>query len=207
MVGGIIVLILSAILSFAIIDNLKRKHSVIDVTFLKRLFFYHVLISFAYYGYVLFNGSDSLAYYQKVVLDFRGDSWISFYGTSTRFIEFIGYPFIKFLAFSYEAIMALFSFFGFLGFVYFYIFFKEHVRFKHTFLKIDLLTLIFFLPNLHFWSSSFGKGSLIFLGLGLYFFGLGKISRRWVALIIGGIIIYHVRPHIMLVILVSSCIG
>lgn len=103
--------------------------------------------------------------------------------------------------------MALFAFFGYIGFLYFYIFFKEQIRFKHKWMNFDLVTIIFFLPNLHFWSSSFGKGSIIFMGIGLFFFGIGKIHTRWVAILIGSLVIYHVRPHIMMVILVSSAIG
>jgi hypothetical protein len=103
--------------------------------------------------------------------------------------------------------MALFSLLGFLGFLYFYIFFRENVKFRHTFLGVDLLTIIFFLPNLHFWSSSFGKGSIIFLGIGLFFYSLNNFKARIPQLILGALIIYHVRPHIMLVILVSSAIG
>lgn len=132
---------------------------------------------------------------------------MDFYGTSTTFIEFVGYPFIRYMGFSYEAIMALFSWFGFLGFVYFYILFKENIRFKHSLMGYDMITLFFFLPNLHFWSSSFGKGSIIFMGLGLFFYGISKIRTRLVAIVIGGIIIYHVRPHIMLVVLISSAMG
>jgi hypothetical protein len=119
----------------------------------------------------------------------------------------VAYPFIRYLGFSFPAMMILFSFLGFLGFIYFYVFFKENLRFKHQFLGVDLLTLIFFLPNLHFWSSSLGKGSIIFLGIGLFFYGISKIKTRIAAIIIGGFIIYHVRPHIMFVILVSSAIG
>jgi len=72
---------------------------------------------------------------------------------------------------------------------------------------MDLVKLIFYLPNLHFWSGSLGKGSVIFLGIGLFFFGITRMSSRWVAVLLGGVIIYHVRPHIMLVVLVSSAIG
>ncbi len=207
MLGGIIVLVFTGFISILIINWFSSKYAYVEGNFLRGLFFYHVLLFFAYYGYVLFNSSDSKFYYQKVLLNYRGESWGDFYGTSTTFIEFIGYPFIKFFGFSYEAVMALFSFFGFLGFIYFYILFKERTQFKHTFLGFDLLKLIFFLPNLHFWSSSFGKGSVIILGIGLFFYGISKIGTRWVAICIGGIIIYHVRPHIMLVILVSSAIG
>jgi hypothetical protein len=207
MLGGLLVLLTTAIISFAMIDALKRRYPFIDAPLLKKLFFYHVLLFFAYYGYAVFNPSDSQFYYQKVLMDFRGENWSDFYGTSTRFIEFVGYPFIRFMGFSYEAIMALFSWFGYMGFVYFYIFFKENIRFRHSLFGYDMITLFFFLPNLHFWSASFGKGSIIFLGVGLYFYGISKIRTRWLPIILSGVIIYHVRPHIMLVVLVSSAIG
>jgi hypothetical protein len=207
MLGGLLVLVLTALISFAVIGRLKRRHPVMDVPLMRSMYWWHVLLSFAYLGYVAFNPSDSRAYYYKVESGFRGDTWGAFYGTSTTFIEFVGYPFIRYLGFSYEGMMILFSFFGFLGFLYFYIFFRENIRFKHQFMGYDLLTLTFFLPNLHFWSSSFGKGSIIFLGLGLYFFGISNVRKRLLAIAIGGLIIYHVRPHIMLVLLVSSAAG
>jgi hypothetical protein len=207
MLGGILVILVTMGLSFFVIDRLKAKYRFIDAGLLRKLFFYHIFISTAYYIYGITSGSDSEYYYLKVSTDFRGPAWADFYGTSTTFIEFVAYPFVRYLSFSYEAIMALFSFFGFLGFIYFYVFFKQNLRFRHRFLGVDLLTLIIFLPNLHFWSASLGKGSLIFLALGLYFFGISNIQRRFLAIIIGGIIIYHVRPHIMLIVLVSSAIG
>src|SRR5688572_22190044 len=179
MLSGVIVLAVTGFISFLIIDRLKSRYSYIDAQFLRNLFFYHLLLTFAYYGYALFNPSDSFYYYQKVLINYRGPTWFHFYGTSTTFIEFIGYPFINFFGFSYEAIMALFSMFGFLGFVYFYVFFLENIRFKHTFLGYDLLKIVLLLPNLHFWASSFGKGSIIFLGIGLFFYGISKISTRW----------------------------
>ena len=207
MAAGIIVIILSMAVAFLVINRLKARYPFIDAGLLRGLFFFHLLLFFAYYGYVLTSPSDSKWYYQKVVNDYRGIGWFDFYGTSTTFIEFIGYPFIKYLGFSYEAIMALFSLMGYLGFVYFYIFLKENMRFKHKVFGIDLLTLFIFLPNLHFWSASFGKGAIIFLGMGLFFYGISKMRTRLFAIIIGGLIIYHVRPHIMLVILVSSLLG
>jgi hypothetical protein len=207
MLGGLLVLVLTGLISFAVIGRLKRRHPVMDAPLMRNMYWWHILLSFAYLGYVAFNPSDSRAYYHKVESGFRGDTWGAFYGTSTTFIEFVGYPFIRYLGFSYEGMMALFSFFGFLGFLYFYIFFRENIRFKHQFMGYDLLTLTFFLPNLHFWSSSFGKGSIIFLGLGLYFFGISNVRKRLLAIAIGGLIIYHVRPHIMLVLLVSSAAG
>ncbi len=183
------------------------NHSADDNRFLKKLFWYHLFLSFAYYLYSVFNRSDSHFYYEKVLNDFRGPDWSSFYGTSTTFIEWTGYPFIRWLGFSFEAVMALFAFFGFLGFIYFYKFFRERIVFRNTFGRFDLLHLFFLLPNLHFWSGSYGKGAFIFLGIGLLFYGLNNIQKRYWILFIGALLTYHIRPHILLVILASGVIG
>jgi len=183
------------------------NHSAQDNKFLKRLFWYHLFLSFVYFMYGVFNRTDSRFYYEKILIDYRGPDWSSFYGTSTTFIEWTGYPFVRYFGFSYEAMMALFSFFGFLGFIYFYKFFRERIVFKSTIFGFDLFHIIFLLPNLHFWSGSFGKGSFIFLGIGMIFYGLNNIPKRYWILLIGALLTYHIRPHILLVILASSLIG
>ena len=207
MIGGIVLIFITAGLAAALISRLKQRHLNLDTGFLWNLFFFHLALAFVYYLYATFNPSDSIGYYKTITNDFLGNSWGNYYGTSTTFIRFVGYPFIKFLGFSYEAMMVLFSFFGFIGFAFFYLFFKENIHFKHKFFGVNLFTLIFFLPNLHFWSSSFGKGSIILMGIGLFMYSLRHLQRRWVEVLVGGFIIYHVRPHIMLMILMSSAIG
>lgn len=207
MLAGCLVVLIGGVLSFFAIDWLKRKFPFIDGSLLKWLYVYHFALTLAYYVYTLFDRSDSHAYFYKVLVGYRGENWADFYGTSTTFIEFVAYPFIIYLGFTYEAMMAVFSLLGYFGFVYFYIFFKENIRFKHYFLGYNLLNIIFFLPNFHFWSSSLGKGSFIFFGVGLFFFGISQMGRRYIAIFIGGLIIYHIRPHIMLVILISSALG
>src|SRR5687767_2723113 len=127
MLGGIIVFIISAFVSFAIIDQLKRRYPFLDASLLRNLFFFHGILLLAYYGYAWLNPSDSQYYYIKLSTEIRGTSWSDYYGTSTGFIEFLGYPLVQYLKFSYEASMAFFSFLGFLGFVYFYIFFRENI--------------------------------------------------------------------------------
>ncbi|MBL7858460.1 MAG: hypothetical protein JNM57_12285 [Cyclobacteriaceae bacterium] len=202
--SGILIIIITAFLAHTIVNRLRRKYTLVDTRFLKQLFYYHVLLSIVYYLYVLFNPSDSKAYYNSVV---QSVDWFSLYGTSTTFIRFLAYPFVQYLSLSYEGAMALFAFFGYLGFVFLYIVFKELIRFPHKFMNADLIKVIFLLPNLHFWSGSLGKGSVIFLGIGLYFFGILNLGRRWLYVVIGALIIYHVRPHIMLIILLSSVLG
>lgn len=167
----------------------------------------HIFLSIVYFIYGSLTASDSFAYYDFVLNNFRGPSWMDYYGVSSRFIEFVAYPFINFFGFSYGAMMILFSWFGLLGFFFFYVTFTERIRYRHAFMGYDLLVLILLLPNLHFWSSSLGKGSIIFLGFGLFFYSLSKPAHRLVTLVIGSVIIYHVRPHIMFVVLIGSIIG
>jgi hypothetical protein len=109
MLGGIVILIITSFLAHLLVNRLKGIYPFIDAVLLKRVYYYHVLLSFVYYLYSLFNASDSRYYYRKVVEDFRGPEWMDFYGTSTTFIEFIAYPFIRYLGFSYEAMMVLFT--------------------------------------------------------------------------------------------------
>jgi len=203
MISGLLVIIVSGVLSILFIDYLARKEKNVSAPFLKFLFFYHLVFTLLYYFYALNNPSDSVAYYSDVQRDYKGEDWSDFYGTSTSFISFFGYPFIKWLGFSYEAMMALFSFLGFLGFIFFYRLFVEDLDDQyHKWARLFLL-----MPGLHFWSSSFGKGAIIFLGVALFFWGLSRLSERWLPVILGALIIYYVRPHLMLFFLVSCLIG
>lgn len=165
-------------------------------------------MALVYYIYAFFNPSDSKGYFSRAKYSFRGESWFDFYGTSTTFVEFIGYPFIHFFGFSYEAMMVLFAFFGFIGVAFFYTLFEEKFPLKVKIInEWDLKKVIFLLPNLHFWTGSFGKGSIIFMGIAMVFFSVVKFRERLIPLLIGGLIIYHVRPHIMLMLLIAIVIG
>lgn len=210
MLYGILIIFITYFISLAVINRVipaADKQGKRDNVLIKKVFFYHLLLSFVYYLYAVFNPSDSHNYYHKIVDHFRGPGWVDFYGTSTTFIEWTGYPFVHYLGFTYEAMMALFSFFGFLGFVYLFKFFRERIFFKNEILGFDLLVLFFLLPNLHFWSGSLGKGSFIFLGIALVFYSLNNVKKRWWLLLSGSILTYHIRPHIMFVILISAIIG
>src|SRR5690349_199242 len=110
MIYGLIVLLVIVVICFQIIDRFGRKFPGLDRQFLRQLALYHFALAFVYYLYAVFNPSDSHFYYIKVTNQFRGESWIDYYATSTGFIEFVGYPFVNFLGFSYEAIMVLFAF-------------------------------------------------------------------------------------------------
>ena len=187
-----------------VFGKFDKKYSFFSIKKLNILFFYHLLFGLIYYLYAISNPSDSIAYFNRVK-DFDG-SWMNLFGTGTTFIDFISFPFVHSLGFTYEMIMLLFTWIGYWGFVLGFLFFKENIPLKvKIFKRIDLLTLILFFPNMHFWSASLGKGALIFFGLMLFAFSLSKFSRRKTGLIISFIIVFAIRPH-MFLLLCAGCL-
>jgi hypothetical protein len=205
MIGAIFLIILLFGLSQPILGVLANKNRAVNKNLLNNLYWYHFLFWLIYYLYALGNRSDSRQYY------FRSSelytSWSSIYNTGTAFIDFVAYPFAHNLGFTYEMTMVLFAWFGYLGFVYFYAFFKENMKFKHDWNGYDLITLIIFLPNMHFWTASLGKGSLIFFGISLATYGLSQVTNRKILLLIGLAIVYHVRPHLFFFMALGIVLG
>lgn len=187
-----------------IIGLFKSKLNWFNTRLAWNIFWYHLLFWIIYYGYTLANRSDSRKYYERSSEIYS--NWSSAYRTGTGFIDFVAYPFIQ-LGFSYEMMMVLFAWFGYLGFLYFYIYFKENSQFKHQLGKYDLIKILLFLPNMHFWTASLGKGSLIFMGMGMAIYGLSKLQKRKIALIAGLLIVYHVRPHVFLFMVLGIVVG
>src|SRR5690606_1240428 len=134
--------------------------------------------------------------------------WGDHFGTSTTFIDFLSYPFVNYLSFNYEMMMVLFAWMGYLGFLYAYLFFRENIPIKITvFKRFDLLTLILFFPNMHFWTASLGKGAPIFLGLMMFSYAIKFPKKRIFTLLIGSTLIYFIRPHVFLFVAVGTVLG
>ena len=188
------------------LNILRRKYGLINKSKLNVLFIYHLVFGAFYYIYALSNPSDSKRYFE---VPFNSEkSWFEFFGTETTFIDFISFPFINYLGFSYEMMMLLFAWIGYWGFVLGFLFFKENIKEKvRVFKKIDLLTLILFFPNMHFWSASLGKGALIFFGLMLFAFSFSKPKKRKWGLIFSSSLVFAIRPHMFLLLCAGGIYG
>jgi hypothetical protein len=200
-IGILVYLIASYLFFFALRPRLKAN----DEPIAHGLLYWHLILSSVYYLYALYNASDSKEYFKRTS---SGNlTWFETYDTGTPFIDFLVYPFVNTFHFSYEACMGLFAAFGYLAFLFFFLLFKEHIKGKVMWRSINLLPVLFFLPNLHFWSASLGKGSVIFLGIAMTFYALSEFKSRVVLMLLGLLIVYNVRPHIALVILMSTVLG
>lgn len=176
------------------------KYKVHSESYLWTLFIVHFVFSCVYLYMALNSPSDSMAYYNKPR---SATSWFELWGTSTTFIEFLSWPFSNFLNLSYVTVMAIFSYLGFIGVLFFYLSAKENVSLKPMWGNYTPIEFVFLLPNLHYWTASLGKGSVIVLGIALFTFGLSRVDRRYLTMTFGGFLVFMIRPHILFAFLLS----
>ena len=205
MLGGIFLMVLLFAASIPILQMMKKRLPWFQVGMMKNLYWFHCLFTIIYYIFQMFSRSDSVEYFNRPQYNYA--NWFAAYDTGTPFIDFVGYPFINYLGFTFEMMYALFSWLGYWGFVFFYVYIKENLKYKHKLQGIDLVGLLIFLPNMHFWTVSLGKGSIIFFGLGMVMYGLSQLKTRKIPLIIGLLVVYHVRPHVFLFMAVGIVVG
>lgn len=205
MIAGFDLLYIGIILVLALLYNrwIKSTYPKVQLSMLDGLLAFHYLLAMVYFLYAQYNNSDSHHYFAKVVQEVRGENWLSYFGTGTPFIEFVAWPFVHGLQMGYHGLMALFAFFGYIGMSFFYLLIKENIRFNHPWMGTMLFPLVLFLPNMHFWSGSLGKGSIILMGIGAFFFALSRPGDRWLLAVIALALVYMIRPHIAFVFLAS----
>lgn len=206
MIGVPILLLVLYGVTQAIFSGLQKRHRFFSAPFMNKLFWYHLFFGLVYYAYASFNASDSHRYFERTSM--HEGSWGELFGTSTTFIDFMAYPLIHYLGFNYEMMMLFFVWLGFLGFLYAYLFFRENIPIKvKVFKRWDFLTLILFLPNMHFWTASLGKGAPIFFGLMLFTYAIKAPNQRLFSLVLGSFVIYFIRPHVFFFVAVGTVIG
>ena len=206
MLGGILLILFLALITQGIFSSFVKRHRWFSVSLMNKIFWYHVFFIGVYYTYASFNPSDSKRYFNRPQVPSL--NWGDFFGTSTTFIDFISYPFINGLWFNYEMMMVLYGYMGFIGFLYAYLFFRENIPVKiNVFKRFDFLTLILFLPNMHFWTASLGKGAPIFMGLMMFAYAIKNPKDRIFILIFASALIYFIRPHVFLFVGAGTILG
>ena len=189
-----LVLIFISLLNLVVFGVISNANQNISKAYLWTLYIVHICLSLVYFIYAGITTSDSIAYYK---VSSNSQDWLSFFQTGSPFIRFLAWPFSNLMQLSYYAVMLLFSYFGFLGILLFYAASKENILLQKKFYNLTPLEWIFLLPNIHFWSASLGKGSIMILGIGLFIYGLSRFNYRIIYILFGAFIIYFTRPHIL----------
>lgn len=189
------------ILGLLFISSWSSSLKPTDISTLKHLFFFHLIIG-VYYCYFIFGDANSYWNVSRTYefADFKDGL---FNGEGTQFMRAFNFMFSKVLGMSYLANTLLFSLLGFIGLTFFYIVALQTIRFNKKIGNYILFPLVFFLPNLHIWSVAVGKDTLLFLCIGMFAYGVMKPFARIPLLVISVLLAMAIRPHIVLFLMVG----
>ena len=201
MILDLIYIPLIIILGLGFINLFSSQLTDRDQSMLKKLFFFHLLLG-TYYCF--FIQGDAIGYW-RVPKAYTFDTFKEglFNGEGTMFMYAFNFMFSNLLNMSYLSNTLLFSLFGFMGLTFFYIVALQTVPYNKIISGYALFPLMFFLPNLHFWSSGVGKDTTLFLCIGMFTYGLMKPFQRIPLLVLAGLLSMAIRPHITLFLMVG----
>lgn len=165
---------------------------------------YHFVFGIVFYFFTRNGGGDAWTYWtaakEMAPKDFRN---FIFTGEGTRFMEAFNYIPANFFGMSFFANTMLYSLLGFVGISCFYSIAKELIPYNKLFFGFIMFPLVFFLPNLHFWSAGVGKDTVLFMCIGIFAYGLLKPQKRMPFVLLSLFLSAAIRPHIALFLLVS----
>jgi len=183
-----------------LIIGFTLTHNVVKRTGVKLIYLFyieHFVLSYFYYLFAQNNNADSNMYYRLAA---EGGNLLESFGTDTKFIVFLATFFVK-IGFSKISLFFLFGLFGFIGAIYLIKMLDYNFRLK--LFGFPMVFLILLLPGFHFWTSALGKDSIIFMSLMLFFYGLKKINKRYLLILLAFFLLAIIRPHLAMVMLIA----
>lgn len=189
------------VLGLGFINLFSSQLTARDTDMLKKLFFFHLLLG-TYYCF--FIKGDAIGYW-RVPKAYTMETFKEglFNGEGTMFMYAFNFMFSNLLNMSYLSNTLVFSLFGFMGLTFFYMVAVKTITFNTMMFGYVLFPLIFFLPNLHFWSAGVGKDTTLFLCIGMFAYGIMKPFTRIPLLALSVLLAMAIRPHIVLFLMVG----
>jgi len=191
-------------LGFSVKNAFRSSLSNTDHKALNYLWLYHVFFGVFYWVYVSFIAwGDATNYYNTARELTFAEALIQFgnSGPGTKGMYLL--TVIPANLLSFFSVSLLFTLFGYVGMVFFYVVFNNNIAFNSHLGKYKLFPLVFFLPNLHFWSAGLGKDTLSFFCIGMFIYSMQKPSKNVIKIILALGLSYIIRPHISVFLLAS----
>ena len=162
------------------------------------LYWWHTLFSIIYYWIHLIKGGDAIAYFNAG----RYPDWN--FNVGTEFVRYISGILVSILGMGFFTTFIVFGFLGYLGLLLFAYVLLFHLPDNGvTDRNRKWVYIILFLPSLSFWSSALGKDSVALFACCLGIFAAADIAGRKGTFMIAVFIMYAVRPHVAVCMLVG----
>ncbi len=200
----IIVIAASIVLGFGAAYYYNKKSSYPNNYFVYLLWIFHIVMGVAYYQFSLTNPADAIGYWFKPK-NYSMEDILFFFkrGSGTSFMYVVNYFPSKILGLSYLAGTFIYTLFGFIGLLLFVRVADKYVPYNTSLWGVKLFPLLFFLPNLHFWSVAVGKDTISFFCIALFVFSMQNIKKNWYFLLFAIPFLYMTRPHVAFILLIS----
>lgn len=173
----------------------ERGLSKIDGIWLQVLWIYHLAFAFVFHYYILQNGGDAMRYWAlEAEAVANPGHWMGYWGQRTHFVQWLNYIPSRVLGLEImvgNVLYATVSFFGIRGL---YLLSLKYFQKPTKIWFLPVMTGIFFLPNLHFWTAGVGKEALLFLGLFWALKGFESATAHWKLALLGILLSFWVRP-------------
>lgn len=183
---------------------LLEKQEMVYLPVLKKLVLFHFLMGLAYFFITNNGGGDAWGYWMagKNMNNAQFIQGLTA-GEGTEFMRAFNYIPAHVLGMSFLSNTMFYSMFGSFGITFFFLIAARTIPYNSVFKGYALFPLIFFLPNLHFWSSGVGKDTTLFLCIAMFCYGLMKPMQRIPLIVIAGLLSMAIRPHITLFLMVG----
>lgn len=200
----IIFFLIIVVLGFVVTNSFAAQLPQVHIQNLRKLWVFHIVIGTGFYFFTRNGGGDAWGYWripklmniQQVLLNL-------FEVKGTGFMHAINYFPSKVLDLGFYVNTMLYTLLGFIGLSFFYIIAYQLTPFNSKYKGYQLFPLVFFMPNLHFWSAGIGKDTMLFFCIGMFSYGLISLSKRLPLVLLALLLSYAVRPHITLFLVVS----
>lgn len=178
-----------------------KDHNLLDA-----LFLYHMFMSFVFFLYTSFNHADARTYWKIPKLITFSDitnAISSDSSSASDYLYLLNYLPSNTLDLSYFSGTMIYGVLGYWGVVFLLATLKHinpllgHLHNMKA-LNIPIYPTVLFLPNFHFWSSSIGKDTILFLCVSASIYALITIRKNWYIFIPTILLSFFIRPHILL---------
>ncbi len=186
--------------------NCKRRFSLVGIyekfgNYKLFLFFYHFIFCCLAYSLRIQRGVSDAHFYWAQHISISAHSWFDFADYGANFILFLNYPFLR-LGFPFWFGFVLYGFIGYLGILQ-WIAFSEKIIGGIYYKGSNFLPLIFFLPNLNYWTATLGKEPIVFLSLATLFNFVVDFKGKIVPIALAFLFLLLIRPHVAFLFLFS----
>lgn len=162
---------------------------------------WHTSFTIAYCALGARGGGDIFLYYERAGREAM--EWGDLYGLGTTFIVWVITPLVDGLQIGILPVSIVFGVLGFFGIWLLAAAIVENLEALRWKRGLRFAYVLIFLPGINHWTSALGKDALIMFALGLFIFALSKPRQRWIAVAVGWLLVFHIRPHISIVLILA----